>query len=365
MGGRPVFVFHAGDVWQGFSGLTVEHSSTHGGILMLNISYVTARKMPMLEWFLSSLARECGGDFSALKVIIVDYWANPFGGTKQDHESRRAYVESCVDQAGIPHESFTWLAPKANPWQGKARQGPVDWFNVANSRNTALCYCDDGWVAFVDDLSVLTPGWLSCVAQATQHGKSITLGRYRKVLEVVVEDGLVKSFAPHLSPDGKDQGEDARGRHVKDLNRVHTPCPPDWHFGYVVGPVQAYLDVNGWVETDTAGLSFEDVPTGINLSKKGYSFRYDPRMLALESHELHGQPGGMKRADYGISPNDKSHAVLRRARDGDGWAKNDFFNGMTLAQLRDFVYAKSTNSFPVPPQRYREWYTGKFIGELE
>lgn len=331
---------------------------------MLNLIYVTSRKEPMLECFLDSLAVECQGDFSTLKIIIVDYWANPFRGTKAMHEARRQYVTDRIDAAGIPHESFNWTSPKINPWQGPHRQTCDDWFNVANSRNTGLCYCDDGWVAFIDDLSVLMPGWLAGAAKAAMHPKSITLCRYRKVRELVVERGVVKSFTPMLTAEGKDLGEDSRQKHCRNLDRPMAPVRPEWHFGYVVGPVEAYLDVNGWVETDTAGLSFEDVPTGINLGKMGYGFRYDPTMVAYESEEGHSQPFGMKRADYGPSPRDKSHAVLDHVRAGNGFcSRNNFFNGMTLRQLRDHVYAKASNAFPAPPAAMREWFTGRLLSD--
>lgn len=323
---------------------------------MLTVAYVTSRPEPKLNWFLDSLARECAGDFSNIKVVIVDYLANGFGGTVRQHEARRDYVTKCIDDAGIPHEAFDWLSPKANPWQGKQRQTLQDWFNVANSRNTAICMADGEHIAFVDDLSVLMPGWLGFCAQACMQPKTITVCRYQKVRNLVVEKGEVVSFEAFAA------GIDNRSKN-KDLSRVHAPCPADWHFGYVVGPLQAYLDVNGWVETDTAGLSFEDVPTGINLKHKGYAFRYDPRMLALESEELHSQEGGMRRCDYGKSPADKSHAVLARARSGDGWAKNDFFNGMNLAQLRDHVHAKASNGFPVPKSNQREWFTGRLLSD--
>ena len=338
--------------------------------VMLNIVYSTSRKEPRLEWFLSSLANECAGDFSTLNIIIVDYWANPFGGTKQSHESRRDYVTDRIDAAGIPHEAFNWVSPKSTPWQGKQRQTQEDWFNVANSRNTGLCFCADGWVLFSDDLSVLTPGFLGFAAQAAMNDKIVTLCRYRKVRELLVEKGNIVSFKPcHITDEGRDTGEDSRQSKAGYLERPKTDCPDDWHYGYVLGPVQAYLEVNGWVETETAGLSYEDVPTGINLRKKGYGFRYDPRMLVLESEEGHDQGPGMKRADYqgkqwNRPQKDKSHAVLQNARSGDGWAKNDFFNGMTLSQLRDHVYAKASNPFPAPKPNAVEWFTGTPLHNL-
>ena len=36
----------------------------------------------------------------------------------------------------------------------------------------------------------------------------------------------------------------------------------------------------------------------------------------------------------------------------------DFFNGMTLSQLRDHVYAKASNPFPAPKPNAVEWFTG-------
>ena len=336
---------------------------------MLNIVYSTARQEPHLEWFLSSLANECGGDFSALNIVIVDYFANPFGGTHQQHEARRAYVTDRIDDAGIQHESFNWVAPKSNPWQGKQRQTQEDWFNVGNARNTGLCFCVDGWVLFADDLSVLTPGFLGYAAQAAMNDRIITLCRYRKVQELVVDAGKVVSMKPcHVTAEGRDTGEDSRQQHIPSLERPKMDCPSDWHYGYVLGPVQAYLDINGWVETETAGLSFEDVPTGINLGKKGYGFRYDPRMLVLESESGHDTLG-MRKADYrgrdwGRAEKDKSHAVLANARRGNGVAANDFFNGMMLAKLRDHVFAKASNPFPAPPQNYVEWFTQTRLNQL-
>jgi hypothetical protein len=87
-------------------------------------------------------------------------------------------------------------------------------------------------------------------------------------------------------------------------------------------------------------------------------------MLVLESDERHGIGKGMKRADYGTSPHDKSHEVLRRARAGNGWAANDFFNGMTLAELRDHVHAKANNPFPAPRQNMCEWWTRRPLSTL-
>lgn len=341
----------------------------------LTIAYSTARKEPMIEWFFQSLAIQCGGDFSAIKIVVVDYWANPFGGTKQEHEARRAYMEERIDAASIPRESVDWMSPKSNPWQGKQRQTREDYFNVANARNTAICFADGEWIAFVDDLSVLQPNWLNMVAQAMMAPKTITVGRYKKVRELEVTNGEVVHHILSTVTDEKgvvhEVGADAREKRTKDLTKPR-PAQPDEHFGYTVGPIEAYLAVNGWCETLCAGLSFEDVPTGIALAKKGYAIRYDPRMVVWESEERHGLEAGMRRADYKAEKAlpefrqyaDKSHAVLALARQGNGYFKNDFFNGMTLVELRNHVHAQASNGFPSPKSNMREWYTGFLLSEL-
>ena len=101
----------------------------------------------------------------------------------------------------------------------KQRQTLEDWFNVANSRNTAICMADGEWIAFVDDLSVLMPGWLALAGQAAMHPKTITLCRYAKVRDLVVENGKVIEISPRQSI----LGVDNRGKHVRDIMSPH-PC---------------------------------------------------------------------------------------------------------------------------------------------
>lgn len=323
--------------------------------MTLNVVYSTSRANPCLEWFFQSLERETGGDYSGIRIIVVDGFANPHPSLGITHEERKAYVGPLL-RGPDTH----WVAPKPCPWQGKYRQTKEDWFAVANSRNTGLCFCLDGWVAFCDDLSLLMPGWLGQAFAAMRHPKHITAGAYRKVKEMRVEEGVLVSFSPHLGSEGQDMGIDSRLKHTKG---VPLDCDPGWLFGYSVGPVEAYLSVNGYDER-CHGLGFEDVPTGINLSRKGWKMRYNPNMMAYESEEHHYFGIPMKKSDYGVSPNDKSHAMKAVAETGDGFAPlSPLRDGTrTLSEIRERV--KAGAPFPYPAENIREWYTGKLLSEL-
>lgn len=129
----------------------------------------------------------------------------------------------------------------------------------------------------------------------------------------------------------------------------------------LVAPVEAFLSINGFPEALCDGMGFEDVIAGIMLAKKGYSFQYDCRMLTLEDDDLHSQLPIMKRSDYGVSPNDKSHAVLSIAQTGDGWHPN-YFGEDGIRGLRKRVL--SGDPFPICRIPEHEWYTGKPLNEL-
>ena len=41
----------------------------------LTIAYFTSRKNPAIKWFFDSLNRETGGDYTKIRVVVVDFWA--------------------------------------------------------------------------------------------------------------------------------------------------------------------------------------------------------------------------------------------------------------------------------------------------
>lgn len=318
----------------------------------------------MIEWFFDSLRRETGGDFSDIKIVVVDFW-NQVGAEKgwtQEHvDERRVEIRGALysfmpaDQFEEYHGSLRHVAPKSCVWQGKDRLTKENWFAASNARNTAVCLAPDGWLAFVDDLSVLMPGWLTRVRAAMAGDqKTVTCGAYRKVKELVVENGNVVSFVDHPG------GHDNRYGYGNDSGPV--ACHGNWMYGCsLVAPVQAFLDINGWPEALCDGLSFEDCICGLFLEKKGYRFLYDRTMMTYESEELHAQLPIMKRSDYGVSPNDKSHAVLKMAREGNGWHPN-YFGEEGIAGLRQRALAGE--SFPVVQIPEHEWWTGTRLAEL-
>jgi hypothetical protein len=316
----------------------------------LTIAYFTSRKQPMIEWFFGSLERETGGDYSGIGLVIVDFYAfDRFGEGDRD---KLPEFDSYLAKFNGP---IRYTKPKSTVWQGKHRRTKVDWFAAANARNTAICLAPDGWIAFVDDLSVLLPGWLTRVREAMKGPQNrITCGAYRKVRDLVVKDGEVISYTDNPP------GNDNRLAHVKG-DGPHE-CGSNWLYGCsLAAPVEAFLVINGFPEALCDGMGFEDVIAGIMLGKKGYSFVYDPRMMTFESEELHAQLPVMKRSDYGVSPNDKSHAILNIAVTGDGWHPN-YFGEEGIRGLRQRVLAGEP--FPICGVPEHEWYSKTRLEDL-
>lgn len=307
---------------------------------MITIAYITARKEPRFDWFFESLMSPPQtiplGSISACHIVVVDF----FRDQRTDDQLRM--INS--------HHNLWHVEPKPTVWHGKHRLTSVDYFAAANARNTALCLAPDGWIVYVDDLSVLVPGWLSAVQEAVKREHTITLGSYEKVLQLEVENGLVKSFVsdPH--------GIDHR---LSKVNGLH-PCRGQWFYGSsMVCPVEALLSINGWDE-NCDGMGYEDVVTGQVIENAGIKLLYDPQMKTIESQELHQQPYRMLRLDKGVSPNDKSHAALDNARKTK-WCPN-YFGDEGIRGLRERVL--NGEPFPVVQIPEHDWYDSQLLKEM-
>lgn len=312
----------------------------------LTIAYLTCRKDCKIEWFYASLARQLPKNLS-VHIIVVDSWADA-PGRREDLWEKYHQPEFCDGGAYWTHR-----APKPSVWSGPHRLTKVDYFSAANSRNTALCLAQTDWIAYVDDLSVLVPGWLDAVMQAMRENY-IVLGAYRKVRNLDVRDGQIASY------DAFPAGEDNRLKHATG---TQTSCGGNWLFGCsFAAPVEALLSVGGSPEMcDSTGLGSEDYCLGIALANAGYAFRYDQRMMTLESEEHHHNPNEIqfKRMDKGVSPNDKSHAMLHTAQ-RSRYYDNYYPGGMRA--LRERVLAG--DPFPVINDPTTDWYDGQPLSEL-
>ena len=309
---------------------------------MLTIAFISSRIEPHFEWFWDSLCLESAGSWSDLNVIAVDFYANQRGNSL-GVEAGGQWIH------GPPCPRI--VAPKPCLWQGPHRRTKENWFAAGNARNTAICYAPDGWIAFVDDLTVLMPGWLARV-RAAMAGGYIIAGSYQKVFDLQVSRGVVESF--RANPGGMDSRVALAGAH--DLLKLPPNCGSIYGCS-MAAPVEAFLKINGWCEDLCGGLGFEDAVTSRVLTKAGWPCFFDRRMLTLESEEGHSAGPVMRRADYGVSPRDKSHETIERA--GHLYRFGNYFH---LAQLRADCLAGKP--FPIPTEPREEWYTGTPLPEL-
>lgn len=299
--------------------------------MSLTIAYITSRLDPKFEWFLLSLAHQLKEVGDAVSIIRVDFQRGP--------EKPKVYQNGAY--------TITHVRPKPSVWQGKHRLTQQDWFAASNARNTALCLAKDGYIAYVDDLSVLMPGWLAAVREHQAAGR-LAFGAYQKVNNLVVKEGRVESFTLH-----------SRDNRVAQVSTSVTPCNGRWLYGCsLCGPVENFLEVGGWPEF-CDGLGFEDCIMGHALENCGFPMVFDTRMMTLESEEHHHAGPVFKKSDFGVSPRDKSHAALGIGQQSK-YFENYFFGGMRA--MRAQVLAGEP--FPVVNNPQHCWFTGKHLSEL-
>ena len=298
----------------------------------LTVCYITNRRFPCVQWFIDSLRREMetDADRDKIKIIVVDFYHD------EHPDSLPAHV--------------LHVPPKPCVWNGPHRLTTKDYFAASNARNTGICLAPDGWIAYVDDLSVLLPGWLACVRQAMREGYMVC-GAYRKVYGLEVTDGVVQSFVDYK------QGHDSRWHGGSDKEAVKHGA--GILFGCsLAGPVETFLAVNGW-EEKCDGMGHEDVVMGTVLTKRGVEMRYDRRMMTYEAEELHHTGTPMVRVDKKmVRYKDASHAILDEAAKGDGRSKN----ALDIRALRARVLAGEP--FPIPTEPTKHWPDGQYLSTM-
>lgn len=309
---------------------------------MLTFVYQTFRREPMIQWALDSFHRECQGDYTDIKIVVVDFLADELG-------RRDAFAK-------LAHCDITHIAPMPCVYQGPHRLTKDNYFAASNSKNTAVCHAPDGYIVFADDLSVLMPGWLRCVREAMKHGY-VVCGTYKKVLSLVVENGSAVYYREYAA------GIDSRTR----LGSQDGPIPLSGGavYGCSVGmPVEAILDVNGFdTDCDCLGLGFEDYICGLMLEQRGWKIMFDARMQTLESEERHHWQNGMKRVIEKKEGDgqDASWAILNPVVAGIRTRAPNYFGEEGIAGLRQRILAGEP--FPIMKIPDRNWYSGKPLSE--
>jgi hypothetical protein len=310
---------------------------------MLTIAYITFRERPRFEWFVKSLRRECSGDFAGLQIIVIDgrLWHDPNRGTE---------LKAVADGMEFQH-----VPPKPTVWQGPHRLTSKDYFAAASVRNTAFCYAQGGHVTFVDDLSVLRPGWLHSHREAAA-GHYVLSGLTDKIKNISVDDnGDVISYDEH--PPGKDSR-----RTQFPATGVH-PSNGSWLYGGTFSvPLEGALKVNGQDEICDS-IGGEDYDFGIRLARAGYVLRITAECATYEDEDAHHTESPMVRLDKpwsGSMGPYGSNVLYNRLMQ-----ENRFLplgNNFNLRELREKILAGDT--FPVTGQPDKYWLDGQPLTEM-
>lgn len=241
---------------------------------MISIIYCTNRVDPKFNWFIDSLFNQTTElDRSGLELIFIDYAYSEHANSLKDMiNGRFRYIHS---------------RPRPNIYQGDKRKTKGEYFSPCNSRNTGYSLAEEGYVVFIDDVSVLMPGWFDAIKRASDENK-IVCGAYQKHFEVVVDNGLIISSVKH------DGGIDSRWR-IGDAG-IRKISGSNF-FGCSFGlPSGIFKHIDGFDEICDS-IGGEDYHFGIRLNNAGHTIYYDRSMLTIESEELHNQPYLMKRED--------------------------------------------------------------------
>ncbi len=315
--------------------------------LCLTIAYVTFRQNPRFEWFAASLARELrdtGVNPACLQVVVVD------GRLWHDSSARRIHLADLVG-GRFPLEH---VAPKPTVWQGPWRLTSRDYFSASSTRNTALARARAPHVAFVDDLSVLMPGWLAAQLDAAARG-IVLLGLTDKRLDVTITPAGGYIFADH--PAGTDS------RHVR-FSGDEAPAPGAWLYGGTFSvPLATALAVNGFDEV-CEGIGGEDYDFGIRVERTRTPIYISRRCATVEDEKAHyTEVATAIRLDKPWAGPDgpySSNALLHKLSvESRSWTVGNHFN---LRELRSSVL--SGCGFPIPTEPRTHWVDGQPLIEM-
>lgn len=301
---------------------------------MLTIAYITSRADPRFEWFAASLSREMRDaaiDGSRLQVIVVDSLA-----------PRKL-------EAPFP---FEHRSPKPTVWQGRHRLTRRDYFAPSNTRNTAFALARHEHIAFVDDLSVLLPGWLKAHVHAAAN-KYVLAGTTSRYFDVVCDSaGDYRHGMP--SPDIRlDHGRDSRLKSLPEGDGIHRCLASEWLYGGTFSvPLKTALTVNGYDEIYNGGALYDDGDFGIRVGRTGIDMMITRTCGTIEDELGHTENSAI-RIDNGSHNGNVLIDQLRRDSNRI-WTVGNVFN---LKELRDRTLAG--NPFPIPTEPSTHWVDGQ------
>lgn len=306
----------------------------------ITVVYLTFRGHTRFEWFASSLERELRAmpdyDRRDLQVVVIDgRYPRPL-------------------DAPFPIEHHL---PKPTVWQGRHRLTKRDYFCAANARNTAFALARHEHVAFVDDLSVILPGWLKAHVHAAEHGY-VLCGTTCKQKNIKVNfEGDVVSY------DEFPPGLDSRLGNVPPTDDIF-PCTGGWLYGGTFSvPLEDALCVNGQDEIHD-GIGGEDYDFGARLERAGSDIYITRACGTFEDEDGHHAELPMVRLDKPVTgadgPYSSNFLYYKLQRETDrSWTIGNRFN---LGDLRAAVLAGEP--FPVPTEPTTHWVDGQPLSEM-
>ncbi len=331
---------------------------------MLTIAYITNRQNPRFHWFAQSLQKQLVSS-DDISLLVVDYWAQvvPQDQWTLEHVNARKKAFAKFWPYHLKH-----IPPKPTFWNGPHRLTKRNYFTAANTRNTAICCTSGEWLAFVDDLSILLPGWLNCVREAMKDNNCVTLGAYKKVSNLVVDKGVIQSCVEHQKGTDRRWLSCGNVQDYKEITREVDTIDSRWNSGnssspvtaggsWMFGcsnvvPIEAYLKVNGYDE-DADTIGGEDYMCGMMMEYAGYRFKYDRRMVTYEDDEAHGEEVPFLRI---IKPfpgqTDSSHEILHQVQDRRKSVARNYMPNSSLREVRQQILNGAKFELPIGPKTH-------------
>lgn len=324
---------------------------------MISIIYCTNRAEPKFDWFINSLFNQTNEEERKnIEVIFISY----------SDESFLHYDNVIAKEYYLNDFKIIQSHPKPNVYQGEKRKTTAEYFSPANARNTGFILSSGDYIVFIDDVSVLMPGWWSAVKKQAE-AMHIVCGAYQKHYEMSVENGIIKSSRPHRVGIDSRWGL-ANGSPVKISGAQFFGCS----FGI---PAKDFIQINGFDELCDS-IGGEDYQFGLRLSNAGKTIWYDKNIYTVESEELHNQPYLMKREDRVMTP----PAYLARLADFNMSKRHTSGNFDSSHMILDLLYGKKqtwtlgnnytisdcrkTKTFPEVENVNEHWFDKKPLIEM-